>query len=689
MTQLKLYLLGQPRVERDNAPIEIGLNKAMALLIYVAVTRQAHSRDALATLFWPESDQATARANLRRTLYTLNKSVGEGIVQADAASVALDPQADVWLDVEQFARLIRDCASSSDRLDAECFPPLAQAAALYKDDFLAGFTLPDSPAFDEWQFFETEKLRQALARILARLAQAHQAQGDWDRAIDYARRWLALDPAHEPAHRLLMQLYAASGQHAAALRQYQQCVKILQEELGVEPQAETVELYETIRSGTSQVVPTVTFSPPNTRYTSSGDIHIAYQVLGQGPVDLIFVGGFVSDLEQTWEEPGLARFFQRLGSFSRLILFDKRGMGLSDRAGYAPTLENTMDDIRAVMDAVGSKRAVLMGVSEGGTSCALFAATYPERVAGLILYGTMAKGTKSADYPWVLSREQYDQWLDLLTTNWGQALNIEIYAPSRVQDERFRRWWAKSLRIASSPGEIRGVLQVMRGIDVRVALPAIRARTLVIHRTGDRAIRVGNGRYIASQIPGAQMVELPGHDHWWWVGDSESILTAIETFLQELDEPAISDRVLAAILALEWTPADAHGNLQPQFRSLLETYIASARGREIKTGDHRSILLFDGPSRAIQCALRICQAAAETGTRVRGGLHTGEVSVPVPDGIALQVAMGILEQAEPGQVLASSTIKDLVIGSGFQFADRGEANLQAPGTWHLYALAGA
>lgn len=694
MAQLKIHLFGQPRLERDGVLVEISLTKAMALLAYMVTTRQPHGRDALATFFWPESDQSTARANLRRTLYALNKSVGENIVQADATSLALNPQVDIWLDVEEFTRLIRECVSISEHVGTECISPLAQAATLYKDDFLAGFTLPDCPAFDEWQFFEAERLRQTLARVLTQLTRAYQANEEWDRAIECARRWLALDPVHEPAHRQLMRLYAASGQHAAALRQYQRCVQVLHEELGAAPDTETIELYESIRLGKRVAVPISAFSPPITHYTQNGDIHIAYQVLGEGPVDIIFVGGFISDLEQIWEEPALAKFFQRMGSFSRLILFDKRGMGLSDRVGHAPTLENTMDDILAVMNAVGSARAVLLGVSEGGTSAALFAATYPERVAGLILYATMAKGTRSLDYPWVLSPDQFDGWLEMLTVNWGEALNLELYAPSRAQDERLQRWWAKSLRIASSPGEVRGVLEVLKGIDVRVALPAIRARTLVIHRTGDRAIRVGNGRFIAAQIPGARFLELPGIDHWWWIGDSESILTAIETFLRELAEPTASEQVLATILAVKFGQANTdmrqarRGTKWMRFHALLTKHVAHARGREIQNDDDRFTGLFDGPSRAIQCAISIRQSAWETGVPVRAGLHTGEVPIRGTKGIALQAAVDIMERAEIGQVLISSTVKDLVIGSGFQFTDQGEQVLPSLGAWHLYALAG-
>ncbi len=698
MAQLKLFLFGQPRLERTGTVVEISLHKALALLAYLAVAKQAYSRSALATLFWPESDASTARANLRRALYALNKTIGASVLAITGETVGIHPRADLWLDVDEFSDHVRACTSpaeSPNGIAPECLPRLLQATALYVDDFLAGFTLPDSPAFDEWQFFETEKLRQSLARALVLLIEVHKARGEFDQATQHARRWLALEPSHEPAYRQLMQLYAWSGQQAAALRQYQQCVRTLQVEFGVPPQPETTELYENIRLGRAEaplVKPLTTH--PQTRYVQSSNVHIAYQVLGDGPVDLVFVPGFVSDLEQMWEEPGPAEFFRRLASFSRLILLDKRGVGLSDRVGYPPTLENTMDDILAVMGAVGSTRAVLMGCSEGGTSSALFAATYPERVLGLILYGTMAKGIRSADYPWALTSEQYDRWLEHMIANWGTALNLENFAPSRVHDERLAQWWARSLRLASSPGAVKGVLQVFRDIDVRVALPAIGAPTLVIHRTDDRAIRVGNGRFLASHIPGAKYVELPGDDHWWWLGDAESILTPIESFVKGLKVPAVSDRVLATIFAVEFVQGDqAQGEqARPQsdsaYLTLLNRQIARFRGRAMNQKKNPSIVLFDGPSRAIQCADAIRQVAREARLSVRVGVHTGECEVTNEgvSGAAVQAAVSVMEKAASGELLVSNTVKDLVTGSGFQFVDRGECRLAAAGESRLYAL---
>jgi DNA-binding SARP family transcriptional activator/pimeloyl-ACP methyl ester carboxylesterase len=527
---LKLFCLGPPRLERDGQPVEIGLRKAWALLIYLAVTRQAHSRDALATLLWPESDQQAARASLRRTLHQLNQRLAEPVITATPDTIRLAQTAELWLDVEAF---LAPSGVSANALSSDGRQRLVQAAALYADDFLAGFSLPDCPAFDEWQFFQRENLRQLLAQVSQQLARAYAAQGDYEFAIHYARRWVALDPLHEPAQRQLMQLYAQAGQLAAALRQYQECARTLEVELGVAPQPETTRLYEAIRHSRGVLAAPPT-REPEVHYVPSGEVHIAYQALGQGPLDLVFVGGFVSHLEQSWDEPALAEFYRHLAANARLILFDKRGVGLSDRVGYPPTLEQTIDDVLAVMDAAGSRQAVLMGVSEGGPACILMAALHPERVPALILYGTAGKFTRSADYPWALTAEQWDRWTAQLIKGWGGPVAIEYFAPSQAGEAGLRQRWAHLLRSASSPGGIKAVLEVAREIDVRPALPAIHVPTLILHRTGDRMLRVEGARYLAGQIGGADFVEFPGDDHWWFVGDTAPVLSQIDAFLAAL-----------------------------------------------------------------------------------------------------------------------------------------------------------
>jgi pimeloyl-ACP methyl ester carboxylesterase len=385
-----------------------------------------------------------------------------------------------------------------------------------------------------------------------------------------------------------MRLYAESGQQAAALRQYTECVRILEEELGLPPQSETTELYQNIRAYRRAATTPSPKARPQVRFVSSGNVHIAYTVSGEGPVDVLLICGYLSHQEYLWESPEVAGFFREVASFSRLICFDKRGGGLSDRVGYPPTLEDTVDDILAVMRAVGSKHAVLFGTTEGGPNSVLFAATYPGRVSGLILYGTCAKWTRSEDYPWALTREQYAMWLKHMTANWGEPVNIEHYAPSRAHEAELREWWAKALRLASSPGAMKAVLEVMQDIDVRDVLPVIRTPTLILHRKDDRAVRVGAGRHLAGQIPGARYVELEGQDHWFFVGDSQSILREMRNFIQNLGSPVAPERMLATILIVEvMDKSDSNGKglaVPPHFDTLyafLHQEIARFRGSEI------------------------------------------------------------------------------------------------------------
>jgi DNA-binding SARP family transcriptional activator/pimeloyl-ACP methyl ester carboxylesterase len=680
MAQLRFFLFGTPRLKRRGEPLDLGLRKAMALLAYLVVKKEEHSRDELATLLWPESDQSSARASLRRTLYLINRTLGEGILTTGADTIRLDPRVEIWTDVGLFQQHLRECSpqgESQENITVRCLSVLKEAVALYKADLLAGFTLPDCLSFDEWLFFEAEGLRKSLARVLRQLAAAYRTQGDFERAIQHARRWLALDPLHEPAHQLLMSLYAESGQQAAALRQYTECARLLDRELGLPPLAETAELYRNIRLQRETPTPQPPKARPPVKYVCSGDVHIAYQVLGEGPVDILHICGYLSTLEHFWELPDSAAFVGELASFSRLILLDRRGGGLSERVGYPPTLEDTVDDILAVMRAAGSKHPVLFGTTEAGANCMLFAATHPGRVSGLILYGTQAKWTRSEDYPWALTRELWDVLFKRHTANWGQPLNIELYAPSRAQDPQLREWWAKALRTGSSPGAMKAMLEVMQDIDVRDILPAIRTPTLVLHRKCDRGVFVGNGRYLAGQIPGARYVELEGQDHFWWIGDTQSILREIRSFVHNLDSPVAPKRMLATILLVEVMEGDAQGTSPPAPIHLDTTYaflhqeLARFRGSEVRWSQGHYTATFDGPSRAINCAKSIVESLSQRDIPVRAGLHTGECEFAAGElvGTTVLIAKGVLRTTPLNQVLVSSTVRDLVAGSGFQYAE--------------------
>jgi len=440
-------------------------------------------------------------------------------------------------------------------------------------------------------------------------------------------------------------------------------------------------------------------SPPKTQYTKSGDLHIAYQVTGAGPLDLVFVPGFVSHLECQWGRPWSAHFFERLGSFSRLIRFDKRGTGLSDRVGGIPTLEQRMDDVRAVMDAVGSERAALFGISEGGPMSLLFAATYPERTSALVLYGSYARRSWSSEHPSGRTEAEWQTMLDTIEKGWGNPGGlVTMWAPSAADDESYRQWAATYSRLAASPGAAVAVMQMNKEIDVRPILPAVRVPTLIVHRTGDRVTQAEQARYLAKHVPGARLVELPGADHIPWVGDSDAILNEVEEFLTGSRHETETDRVLATVLftdivgSTERAAALGHRkwrDLLEGYHSLARRELARFRGREVDTAGDGFFAAFDGPARAIRCAEAISKGVRPLGIEIRAGLHTGECELigEKVGGIAVHIGARVASLARASEVLVSNTVKDLVAGSGIGFEDRGTQTLKGvPGEWRLYAV---
>jgi pimeloyl-ACP methyl ester carboxylesterase len=437
---------------------------------------------------------------------------------------------------------------------------------------------------------------------------------------------------------------------------------------------------------------------PVTRYARSGDVSIAYQVLGDGPLDLVLVPGWVSHLEYGWEEPSLARFYERLAAFSRLILFDKRGTGLSDRVAQFPTMEERMDDVRAVMDAVGSERAALMGISEGGSMCFLFAATYPQRTTALVGVSTFAKRIWSPDYPWAPTPAQRQKFLDSIASNWGDVVDLADVAPSRIHDERFRQWWAGFLRRGASPGAALELARWNTEIDVRHVLPAIRVPALVLHRRDDQDANVEEGRYIAAQIPGARFVELAGADHIPWVGDSDALLDDVEEFLTGVRPARPVDRVLATVLFTDIVDSTRRlTSLGDRgWREVLESHeavvrreVQRARGSVIESTGDGFLATFDGPARAIRCAAAIRDGVRRLGVEIRAGLHTGEIELLENGigGIAVHIAARVAARAGAGEVWISRTVKDLVAGSGLQVAEQGSFDLKGvPDEWLLYAV---
>ena len=438
---------------------------------------------------------------------------------------------------------------------------------------------------------------------------------------------------------------------------------------------------------------------PETRYAKSGEVHIAYQVVGNGPPDLVLVPGWVSHVEYAWEEPSFSRFLQRLASFSRLILLDRRGTGLSDRVADLPTLEQRMDDVRAVMDAAGSERAALFGISEGGPMCMMFAATYPERTSALILYGTFARLTRTRDYPIGMPMDAMEKFLERIEQFWGTGFSVDHFAPNLAHDEEFRRSWARVERLSVSPAGAKALMRMLYETDARHILPVIRVPTLIVHRLDDGVARVDGARYIAERIPGAKYVELPGADHVPWVGDVDAILAEVEEFLTGARYGREADRVLATVLFTDIVASTERAAElgDRRWRDLLESYLALARrqltqfrGREIDTAGDGVFATFDGPARGIRCASAIRTAVRQLGIEVRAGLHTGECELmgDKVGGIAVHIGARIAAAAGPGEVLVSSTVKDLVAGSGIAFENRGTHVLKGiPGEWLLYTVA--
>lgn len=437
---------------------------------------------------------------------------------------------------------------------------------------------------------------------------------------------------------------------------------------------------------------------PKTRYTKSGDVHIAYQVVGDGSRDLVYLPGIFAHIELQWEEPSYARFLRRLSSFSRLIALDMRGTGLSDRSVQLPLLEHQMDDVTAVLDAAESDRAVIFGVSQSGPMAALYAATNPQRTEALILYGSYASAAARSDYPWGRSAAWIKEFHQELDLSWGEGAFLSEVAPSRQSEDAFRRWWGRFERYSSSPGNALAFGQAHVQDDVRNVLPAISVPTLVVQREADSYREVGHGRYLASHIPGAKYVEVPGSDHLPYVGDQDAIVDEIEEFLTGVRPGADPQRVLATVLFTdivgstdmvadlgdrEWRNVlDAH-------RVVIEHALERYRGRLIKTTGDGLLATFDGPARAIRCAAEIRDSVVEIGLHIRAGLHTGEVEVLGEDigGIGVHIAARVSALAASDEILVSRTVKDLVAGSGIEFEDRGTETLKGvPDEWQLFAV---
>ena len=434
-----------------------------------------------------------------------------------------------------------------------------------------------------------------------------------------------------------------------------------------------------------------------TRYAKSGEISIAYQVFGAGDVNLVVIPGWASNVESYWTVPGIADFLSSLAEFARVIVLDRRGTGLSDPVVNPPTLEERMDDVRAVIDAADCRRAAIWGISEGGPMAMMFAATYPDRVAALILYGTYARFSRSEDYPHGYPPEANVKWLSVVEASWGTGQTSRLFAPSKANDPDTQRDLARFERLAMSPGTARKLFALQTEVDVRHVLPAIRVPTLILHRKDDQPVRVANGRYLAERIAGAKYVELQGADHLWWFGDTDSVLAEVREFLTGERATPRADRILATILFCDIVDSTACAaalgdhdwkQLQSRFHALADEKLRHFRGRMLDTAGDGLYAAFDGPARAARCGAALAHGVEALGVRLRVGVHTGECEVLEDkySGIAVHLGARVAALAKPGEVLVSSTVKDLVAGSGLRFEDRGEHVLKGvPGQWRLFA----
>ena len=434
--------------------------------------------------------------------------------------------------------------------------------------------------------------------------------------------------------------------------------------------------------------------PIRTRYARNGDINVAYQVFGEGDVDLVMVPGFISHIENYWDEPNLARWLRKLGSFCRVILFDKQGTGLSDRSSKPPGMDERMDDVRAVMDAAGIEKAAIFGISEGGSLATLFAASHPDRSKALILYGAFAHFTS-----WVPTQEALDGLFQYIDTAWGSGESLPMFAPTMKDDLALKEWWGKFERLGGSPGAVKKIMRLNSQIDITDILPTVNVPTLIIHRKDDVTVNVEGGRLLAERIPNAKYVELPGVDHMPMVGENPNrILDEMAQFLTGEWGPIETECILATVLFTDITDSTKQAaDLGDQrWRDLLENHHSRVRGelnhfrgKEIDTAGDGFFATFDGPARGIRCACAIRDSVSSLGLSLRAGLHTGECELmgEKVSGLAVHIGARVMEKSNPGEVFVSSTVKDLVAGSGLRFNDRGKHALKGiPGEWRLFLV---
>ena len=723
-------MLGPLEVLDGDSQVPLGSAKQRLLLAALLVHANAVvSVDRLADILWGDAPPADAAATLRNHVSRLRATLDPSRAAGDPGGVLVTRPPGYVLRVEQdqvdtgrFETLVAEgrVALREGEPDAAA-ERLGEALALWRGPALAEFA--DEP-FAQAEAARLDELRLSALedRIEAELAQGRHGEVIGD--LEVAARD---NPSRERLWaRWMLALYRC-GRQAEALGAYRELRVHLGEELGITPSPELVALEEAIvlqkpeldwvptppqpvaadaltRDGATHGDPLGSAPAvvvPKTRYAKGSDgVHIAYQVSGDGPLDLVVVPGFISHIQVAWETPEYAHFIRRLSGFARVICFDKRGTGISDPVPVhaLPTLEQRMDDVRAVMDTVGSDAAVIFGYSEGGQMAALFAATYPERTRALVLYGTYARIRSDPDYPPGVPEEVLEALVGEMEAHWGEVTELlTVFASSATRDQRFKDWLGRYAQNSASPGTAVTLLRMNNEIDVRSALPAVSVPALVLHRVDDPLIGVEHARYLAEHIPGAKYVELPGDDHLVFTGDVDRLTDEIEEFLTGHRPEPNPDRILATLLVTDIVDSTRRAAelgdrrwhvMLDRHDEVMRCEFERFRGREVTATGDGFLAAFDGPARAVQCALAATEAARRLGVELRVGVHTGECEQRGDQlgGIAVHIAARVAALAQPGEVLASRTVPDLVAGSGLEFSARGEHQLKGvPGTWPLFA----
>jgi pimeloyl-ACP methyl ester carboxylesterase/DNA-binding SARP family transcriptional activator len=533
---LRLKLFGLPSFTHHGEPVRLPLKRAYALLAFLALEARAVPRDHLAALLWPDADAVTGRGRLRRLLYEIEDHAGHDLLESRDGGVSI-AQGALDCDAVEFRRAARTLVSSG--VPGLPFAQLVQLTRLACEPLLEGASF-GAEEYDDWAHAQRLEHEHLLSRMLGRMAEAQRARGETDDAADTLERLLRLDPCSEPA-------YVQRMAHAAAMRDaagvesiFMRCADVLRAEFGSKPSRATEEAYLQARAlaaaprdaAASASAPGTVSPPLNIRFASSPTGTVAYATIGRGSEAIVVMPGFVSHIEIAWEHPGIRKALAGLAERYTVVMFDRRGVGLSERLKATGTVEAAAGDVRTILDAAGIERAWLFGSSEGGPAAIRLATSSPARVSGLILFGSMARGSRDDDYPWALRPDAFDIWAERLVSDWGGPANIETFAPGAEHDPAMRGWWARMLRHAASPGSLRAVLAGLRDADVRHLLPQVRQPTLVLHRRGDRAVRFEAGEHLARHIEAARFVALDGSSHWWWIEDADRVVGEITAFIE-------------------------------------------------------------------------------------------------------------------------------------------------------------